>query len=465
MMPSLAQIVRVSLLAMLAILPAAASVAGDGSSERQRLRERMEYSLRHELLQVWYPRSLDTLAGGFLCDFSHDWQPAGPQLKMIVTQTRHVWTASQAAMFLADDRYRSIAAHGFRFLRDKLWDHEYGGFYMLRDRAGGPVAFSYQEEKRAYGNAFAIYALAAYYKISGDPAALQLAQKTFRWLEQHSHDPVQRGYHEHLARNGDRLRRGESATKAWDAPSIGWQDQNSAIHLLEAFTALYHVWPDSLLRRRLEEMLTLVRDVIVDPRGFLILYFQDGWRPVSFRDSSAAVRQANFRFDHISFGHDIETAYLLLEAADALGMPADPLTLAVAKRLVDHALAHGWDESNGGLYDRGYYFAGSDTLTIISKAKVWWVQAEALNALLLMAQLFPQEAGYRRAFQKQWAYIDKFLIDHKHGEWYEEGLDHSPEQVHAPKARDWKVNYHNARALMNCIKMLQAEQEAGPDLR
>ena len=446
---------RFNISVLLLIVAATGCRSADKSD--QTLLAEMEHSLRHELLEVWYPRTLDTLHGGFLSDFTFDWQPRGRQNKMIVTQARHVWTASQTATFLQDDRYRKIAAHGFHFLKEKMWDETFGGFYMLRNREGNAVDYDYQDEKRAYGNAFAIYALAAYYAASGDTAALGLAQKTFRWLEQHSYDPGHKGYFDQMARDGSLLRWDRATTKAWDFSSIGWKDQNSSIHLLEAFTELYRVWPDSLLRQRLSEMLTLIRDRIITDKGYLTLYLKRDWTPVSFRDSSEAVRRANYSFDHVSFGHDVETAFLMLEASQVLGIKNDAQTLAVAKKVVDHVLANGWDEQNGGFFDRGYYFADADSITIISAVKTWWVQAEGLNALLLMAKLFPQEKKYRAAFIKEWEYIKKYLIDHEHGEWYEEGLDQSPEQVHAPKARDWKVNYHNSRALMHCIKMLKAE--------
>ena len=188
------------------------------------------------------------------------------------------------------------------------------------------------------------------------------------------------------------------------------------------------------------------------------LFFERDWTPVSLRDSSAAVRQANWYFDHVSFGHDVETAYLMLEASLVLGRAADAKTLAIAKKMVDHSIANGWDVENGGFYDAGYYFDDSDSITIISDVKTWWVQAEGLNALLLMAKLFPQEKKYHDAFIKQWAYIKEYLIDHEHGGWYAEGLDKSPHQRRASKASEWKVNYHDTRALLNCIKMLDGDK-------
>lgn len=415
--------------------------------EHRRLIDEMEYTLRAELLDVWYPASIDSVYGGFLSDLDYAWQPDGPQKKMIVTQTRHVWTAAQAAMFYNEDRFREIAEHGYNFISKSMWDRTYGGFYMLCDRQGNPIQGLALAVKSAYGNAFAIYALATYYRMCGDTAALQLARSTFQWLEQHSYDPQYGGYFDQLNRDGSRVE------------DFTWKDQNSSIHLLEAFMELYQVWPDSLLRRRLAELLVLIRDTITTEKGYLTLYLEPDWTPVSFRDSSATVRKANQFFDHVSFGHDIETAYLMLEAAHILGLGTDPQTLTVAKKMVDHALANGWDVEKGGFYYEGYYFNETDTITIIDPRKEWWVQAEGMNALLLMANLFPEKKKYYTAFRKQWKYIQAYLIDHEHGGWYRQGLDMNPDQIKAPKGSIWKINYHITRTLINCIKMLKSEHE------
>jgi len=427
--------------------------------ENQRIAEEMKISMKSELLDAWYPVTIDTIHGGFWSDFTYDWKADGPQNKMIVTQTRHVWTASNAAMFLDEDKYRKIAEHGFHFLRDKMWDSIYGGFFMIRNPEGGPMQGPYGENKSAYGNAFGIYALTAYFEMSGDTSALNLAKKTFFWLEKHSHDPVYKGYFDRLMQEGSPLIGNDAEISSGNLARMGWKDQNSSIHLLEAFTELYQSWPDSLLEQRLHEMLGLVRDVITTDKGYLTLFLERDWTPISYRDSSQAVREANFMLDHVSFGHDIETAYLMLEASHALGLESDPETLEIAKKMVDHSLARGWDEDNGGLYYEGYYFNDSDSITIINESKSWWVQAETMNALLLMSKLFPGEEKYYQAFVKQWEYIKKYMIDHEHGGWYSNGLDKNPEEIKTAKASDWKVNYHNMRALMNCIKMLKGEHE------
>jgi len=231
------------------------------------------------------------------------------------------------------------------------------------------------------------------------------------------------------------------------------KDQNSSIHLLEAFTELYRVWPDPLVKERLLMMLHLIRDRITHPKGYLQLFLNEDLSPVSYRDSTEEVRKKNWYHDHISFGHDVETAFLMLEASEIAGLENDTLTLRKAKKMVDHSIENGWDKETGGFYEAGYYFKGQDTVTIIKDTKNWWAQAEGMNSLLLMAELFPADThNYKTLFLKEWEYIDKYLIDHKHGDWYPNGIDKEPQEKLAMKSQIWKCNYHTSRSLMNCLK-------------
>ncbi|MDP4254015.1 MAG: AGE family epimerase/isomerase [Bacteroidota bacterium] len=436
-----------------ALAPAASKPA---DSTKRRIAEEMEHSLRKELLDIWYPKAVDEKDGGFLSSFSYDFKPVGSQDKMIVTQARHVWVNAKASeRYPALAYYKTSARHGFEFLREFMWDKEFGGFYTLVDKTGQVKKGGFAP-KEAYGNAFGIYALSAYYHASGDTAALNLAKKAFYWLERHSHDPVNKGYFQHMQRDGTPIRR------TADVPSTaetGYKDQNSSIHLLEAFTELYSVWKDDLLRERLREMVWLLRHKIVNKKGNLTLFFQPDWTPVSFRDSSREVIMRHRGLDHASFGHDVETAYLLLEASRALGNEDHDEILILGKKMVDDALQNGWDSVAGGFYDEGYYFKGDDHISITLNSKNWWAQAEGLNSLLLMSDKFPNDPmHYFDKFLLQWNYIQTWLIDHEHGDWYDEGLDKSPQRSKALKGQIWKATYHNYRALVNCIDRLRGKE-------
>ncbi len=417
----------------------------------EKIRSELSESLNKQLLEVWYPRTIDSISGGFLSDFDYKWDMKGPQNKMIVTQSRHIWTCSSLAEFYPEKKthYLKIAGHGFQFLKDKMWDPKLGGFFNLVDREGNVLKSGKTERilKDAYGNAFAIYGLSTYARVSGDTTALSLAKKAFLWLDRHSYDPQFGGYFQFLEADGTPLKSGLNGVPP--------KDQNSSIHLLEAFTALYQVWPDPLVKERLLMMLYLIRDKITHPKGYLQLFLNADLTPVSYRDSAEDVRKKHRQNDHISYGHDVETAFLMLEASEVAGLKNDSITLRKAKKMVDHSIETGWDKTVGGFYEAGYYFRNQEKVTIINDTKNWWAQAEGLNSLLMMADLFPADPhNYKLLFLMQWDYIKIYLIDHEHGDWYAGGIDKEPGQKLAMKAQIWKCNYHNSRSLMNCLKRL-----------
>jgi mannobiose 2-epimerase len=411
----------------------------------------MKFFLDQEF-DLWYPIALDTFSGGYLSDINYKWEAEGRQNKMIVSQARHIWSASNAAIFYQDkSELLDIAAHGFEFLKNKMWDTESGGFYDLVNREGKPIKENGEIIKRAYGNSFAIYGLAAYHKASGNTDALKLAQETFYWLEKNSYDPEYGGYFQFMSRDGTPFKEGYLNNPP--------KDQNSSIHLLECFTELYSVWKDETLKKRLTSLLHIIRDTITTEKGYMVLFFNRNWNPVSFRNSSKEVRTKNYEFDHVSFGHDIETAYLLLEASETLGLD-DEETLIKAKKMVDHTLKYGWDKEYGGIFDGGYYFNEKEEPVIIRNTKEWWCQSEALNSLLMMSEFFPEnDLNYYEKFITQWDYIKKYLIDEEHGGWFWGGIDKAPGNKFSHKGTIWKVNYHTSRSLINCIEMLGKKSE------
>ncbi len=429
------------------------------NSEDKLILEEMHNALDKNLLRKWYPLAVDKSNGGYFTDITYDFKIDAVQHKMIVTQARHVWTTSKAAIFFGDKIYDEAARHGFDFLRNSMWDQKYGGFYQMRDEKGKFSDYlGFNEEKRTYGNAFGIYGLAALYELSHDKKILDFAIDVFEWIENHAFDPKLKGYFQFIDPKGNPFDKySEYKTKAYDDVELGYKDQNSSIHLLEAYTELYNMWHNDKLRKKLYDLLLLIRDIITTPKGYMNLFFEYDWTPVSFRNSPKEIREKNYRLDHVSFGHDYETGFLILEASYALGLKNDVETLRIAKRMVDHAIANGWDKEYGGFWDAGYYFAGENICTIIQSTKNWWAQAEGLNVLLIMSKIFPNETVYREYFLKQWNYIKNYLLDNDNGDWFEGGLDKEPHFKTGPKGHIWKCTYHTGRALMNCIKMLSDE--------
>jgi mannobiose 2-epimerase len=336
------------------------------------------------------------------------------------------------------DRYRPVVDHGFKYLTDILWDKEHGGFYWGLNEKNQTSA-PYTDGKHLYGISFGLYGATAAYQATKNEAALNLAQKTFRWIDTHAHDEKSGGYFEWLTREGKVVRANSDSARGEGVPvagfPIGYKSMNTHIHLLESFTQLYEVWPDQALRTRLGELLEIFRDKICTEPGVMNLYFTNDWRAIP---------------DHDSYGHDVETAFLILEADGVLNGKASVKTEHMARLLVDHALAYGWDETNGGFYRDGTTFGVAE-----DKRKEWWVQFEGLNALLLMHEKYGRQTdSYIKAFQKQWNFIKEHQVDKEYGGVFDT-VESDGTVKDFTKSRIWKECYHETRALLNTIARLQ----------
>lgn len=414
----------------LALLALGGASAAPVVADYARLADELEQHFRGQVLKNWFPRCVDREHGGFYAEFREDWTRAADNPKTIVYQARQTWVCAQVARRHPElaAEFRGYAQHGLKFLESTMWDAEAGGFFWGLDEQG-KVSPRFGTEKHIYGVSFGLYAAAAC-ALAKDARALDLTKRTFNWLEEHAHDAKNGGYFEALTRAGQPILT-PTATRAVDAigTRYGCKSMNSHIHLLESITACYQAWPDPRVRVRLEELLGIVRDRVTVEPGCMNLYFTPDWRALP---------------DHDSFGHDVETAFLMIEAAEALGKPDDERTWQVARSLVDHALDFGWDEKHGGFYDKGSAFAPAYGLE-----KVWWTQAEGLNALLLMHEHYGRETDrYWNAFLKQWDFIKKFQTDARHGEWFNTVSEDGHAKPDQNKGSIWKAAYHNGRALM-----------------
>lgn len=408
----------------------------------EHLQRKLDELVREELTRHWYPRSLEQDRRGFHQNFARDWSPLPDQDRFLVFQSRMTWTAAAFADYSAANReeFARYALQGVRYLDEVMRDREFGGFHWMLN-GEGRVDARLGTEKHVYGLAFVIYSASTAYAVTKDPLALKVARDAFDWVEEHAHDSKHGGYFEALTREGTPILTWKAEDPLWkrvDRVGVyyGFKTMNVHIHMLESLAELSRVDSSPLVKQRLDETFRLVRDRIAVAPGALNLYHTRDWRATPAHDS---------------FGHDVETAYLLADAAEALGTPQDPKTWEVTRSLVDHALDWGWDDRNGGFYDKGEAFGGE----AFAKNKVWWTQAEGLNALLLMHKQYGSKTDrYWKAFLKQWDFIEKHMLDPVHGGWYAETTADGNLIGDGRKANPWKANYHTSRAMMNAARML-----------
>lgn len=381
-------------------------------------------NLQQGILRFWIDRATDRVNGGMIGWLDHQGNPIPPGTKSLVQQSRVVWTFAAAYRMYPEPAYKDTAAHALKFLREKMWDKKHGGFYWLVDREGRVV----DSKKHLYGQSFALYGLAEYARAFNDAAARGEALALFRLIDLKGHDDVNGGYREAFSVNWQPLR--DDATLG----SYGRKSMNTHIHLLESFTTLLKATGDARVRARVEELLSLCTDKIVDtPQGYARRYFTDDWKP-SDSDTS-------------SYGHDIELSWLMTETAEALGRLRDPKVLHASLAMVEHTLRDGFDRAHGGVYDEGPA-AGP----VASKRMIWWVQAEALVGLLNAYQL-TGKTEYRDRFEQQARYVLEHFVDRQYGEWF--NTIEPDGKITGVKTGEWKAPYHAGRACLEVIHRLE----------
>jgi cellobiose epimerase len=396
----------------------------------------LEAELRRELtgniLPYWMTRALDDEHGGFVGLITGDEAPVKDAPKGAVLNARILWTFSAAHRVLGDPRYRVMADRALDSIRAHFIDRERGGVYWMVDATGSPLDL----RKHVYAQAFTLYALAEYFRATADEGVLAEAIRLFRRVEEHARDPVSGGYVEAFSRDWEPL----DDVRLSDEDANEPRSMNTHLHLLEAYTNLFRAWPDPLLRSRLQSLVRIFLDVIVDAdTGHARAFFDDGWTP---------------RSSTVSFGHDIEASWLLLEAADVVADP--PLGAEVrdaAVRIADAVLSRGADPL-GGVFNE----SGPDGA--IDTDKVWWVQAEAIIGFFNAHQ----ETGrpdFLQASLATWAFVKRHVRDPENGEWFRRVARDGTVMREHEKLGPWKCPYHNARACLEVIARV-GEGDARP---
>ena len=360
----------------------------------------------------------DDVRGGYVGQVDFDLTRRPEADKGCILNSRILWFFSEAALALGDESLLDEARHAYAMLKHMTDDVNGGVYWALH--ADGSVA---DGTKHTYNQGFAIYALSAYFRASGDAEALARARAIFDVVERRCRDAG--GYLEAFTADW----RPESNEKLSENGVMASRTMNTLLHILEGYTGLYQAEPDAAVRARLTEILDTLEAKI--------------WNPVLRRQEVFFDLEYRSLIDLYSYGHDIETSWLADRTLDALGDAAltariRPILLAMA----DHTFAD-------ALSDHG--FANECERGRVDGRRVWWVQAEALLGFL-NAWERTGEARYREAVRSQWRYIRDVLRDPREGsEWYwfvnEDGTPGD-----RPIVEPWKCPYHNGRMALEVLR-------------
>ncbi|UCF15796.1 MAG: AGE family epimerase/isomerase [Phycisphaerales bacterium] len=392
---------------------------------------KFEKILSDNIASFWYSKSLDHENGGYTINFGPDGERKGGGTKMIVSQARTVWLFSRLARAgYGGDDYIEAADHGYRFLREKMWDGRNGGFYWEVDVTGDKKL---KPRKHLYGQAFALYAMSEFYLASGRKDVLDFAVRFFNLLEAKSYDKTYGGYVEFFTEDWTPVPSGESSYMG-GGPNL--KLMNTHLHLLEAMTTFYRASKLPLARERLLELINIQSNTVVRKNlGACTDKYDRDWTPRLEGD-----------YARVSYGHDIENVWLLMDACDAAGVSNRPF-LDLYRTLFDYSLKYGYDAAEGGFYDSGLFNQPADR-----RSKIWWVQTEAIVSTLCMNRI-THDPKYLDVFEKTSEFIEKNVVDWDTGEWH--GTVTPEGQQLGDKAGPWKAGYHNGRSMIECLEILK----------
>lgn len=374
------------------------------------------------ILAYWQRYAPDPQKGGFYGRVDAQNHPDAQASRAIVLNARILWTFSAAHLHKRNPKHLALAERAYHYINNHFRDYQHGGVYWSVEADGKPQ----ERTKHLYGNAFAMYGLSEFYRASHFKPALDFAIDIFRHFEEHAYDPQQGGYLDARSPTwgeADKLLMSNLANREV-------KTMNTHLHILEALTSLYRAWPDTLLKQRIEGLLEVFLKHIVSPTEHRMhLFMDEQWR---------------VRRDAVSYGHDIEASWLLLEAAEVIHN--ETLTERVKKK----SLLMAEVASRGLTPDGGMNYEYDPETKHLNDEKSWWVMSEAMVGFLNAYQLSNDEAWLQKSL-KAWEYTKRNLIDKVGGEWYV-GVRKGEPARQADKITAWKCPYHNGRACLEIIR-------------
>lgn len=440
-------------------------------------RRQVHDQLFGHILPFWCGPALDHEQGGWMAWLSNDLTPDRSQPKGLIVNARILWAFSAVHRVQPEPLFRQVAERAFDVVMNHFWDTQHGGAFWRLDGDGRVL----DDSKKTYGQAFYIYALAEYCQafgvvgqsapaaivsagappadlaVGGEAAqtapgeapaatkageahcpttqALARAIELFDLIERHTHDPAHGGYFEVRRRDWSEAANSQLSEKDMDTA----KSMNNHLHVLEAYTNLYRVWPDSRVALRLRELIALFEHHILDPHTHHFHhFFGEAWQ---------------VRSDTYTFGHDIEGSWLLCEAAEVLDDPALLQRLqALALRMSEAVLAEAVDR-DGGLFYEG------EAGRIVDAGKECWPQAEAVVGFLNAWEI-SSDAKFFQAARRVWDFIEQHLADRVHGEWFWRINPNGRPDPKLPKVSEWKGPYHGTRACLETLRRLGVGESA-----
>ena len=389
--------------------------------------ERIKPELISELnniLKYWMEYSVDEENGGFVGQRDHNNRLIRGANKGIILNTRILWSFSAAGNFKQDKHLRFYADRAYEYLKSRFQDNIFGGVFWELNAQGEPV----NRRKQIYAQAFAIYALSEYFEFSGEEKAKEWALALFSLIEEHARDRHQNGYFEAFKEDWSPI----EDMRLSDKDKNSAKTMNTHLHILEAYTSLYRISKNAIVKEALDNLNTLFLEKFYAPKNqHFQLFFDAEWN-----------REGNI----ISYGHDIEAVWLMIEAAKAsenqnLIVKTEKMAIEVAETFLKEA----WIPGKGVINEKDLDSGETDT------DRHWWPQIEAMVGLDY-AYKISGEKKFQNAVFDIWEYTKEHIVDHENGEWFFRVDENNLPYEEEDKLGMWKCPYHNSRGCIQLIK-------------
>ena len=387
-----------------------------------KMREEIQNHLVKDIIPFW-KNLRDDENGGYYGWVGYDLKVDKKAVKGCILNSRILWFFSNAYTALKDESLLKEADHAFAFLKERCADRENGGIFWSIRYDGTPE----DTTKHTYNQAFAIYALSSYYEASGKQEALDMAKELFHIIETKCTDEI--GYKEAF----DKAFHEIENDKLSENGVIAAKTMNTLLHVFEAYTELYRVAKLPEVGERLHWIMETFAHQVYNPE----LHRQE----VFFDENMKSI------IDLHSYGHDIETAWLIDRGVEVLGDPEmEALLSPITKDLTAQIYKVAFD---------GHSLANECERGVVNTHRIWWVQAETVIGFLNGYQKDPSRKEYLRAAESEWQFIKDHVIDKRAGsEWYWEVDEDGNPYPNRPIVEPWKCPYHNGRMCMEVMKRL-----------
>lgn len=397
-------------------------ITPEQKAKLEQLKMEVSDNLNGNILSFWTSKMVDEVNGGFYgrADFTGKVYPDAE--KGGILNARILWTYSSAYRVTHNPEYLQIAKRAKEYILAHFIDSQYGGAYRSLNAKGEPSDL----RKQTYTQSFFIYGLAEFSRATGDKEALNKAMEIFKLFEKYAFDKESNGYFEVFSRDWQRVRDRLIGEK----DDVDEKTMNTHLHVLEAYANLYRVSGDKVVGDRLRNLVEIFLDKIIDKKSSHLICFMDrNWNSTSTVDS---------------YGHDIESSWLIYEAADLL---KDPKLLARVKEK-SISIANAAAE---GLLKNGSMLSDKDNSTGHVRTQLsWWEQAETIVGYLNAFELTGNETYLDNSING-WNYTKQHFVDLKNGGWFS-SVTESGEPGRGDKAGFWVCPYHNGRMCMEVME-------------